>query len=224
MAGDLDSLENVKIEETKPLTDEELKKRVGVRTINKDEQINLVEVDYSLKKVLIGVGWDAPGADLTGLDADFSIFLLDKDGMTREDTDFIFYNNLSAFENAVTHTGDDRTGLGDGDDERVFIDLEALPYSIMKISCVISIYESDIRDHSLMMLKNCFLRLTNQQTDIEILRYNIPDVFNNKFEGVATVAEFVREGPVWLFRAVCEPHEGGLGVLATKYGMMVTGA
>lgn len=221
--NDLDRLDNVEFKESKPISDDDLKRRMGARLVIRDEMVPLSELDYALKKLLVGASWEIPGADLTGLDLDFSLFLLNKDDQTREDGDFVFYNNPSTMESAVTHTGDDRTGAGDGDNERFFINLEALPYEIVKIVFVISVYEPDIRDHSLTMLKNTFIRLINQETNVELLRYNLVEDFDNKLEAAVTVGELIREGPVWLFKAKSDRIEGGLGKIATGYGMKITG-
>lgn len=54
---------------------------------------------------------------------DASAFLLASNGKVRGDSDFIFYNNLTSSDGSVTHTGDNRTGEGDGDDESLKIKL-----------------------------------------------------------------------------------------------------
>lgn len=223
MTNDLDRLDNVEYKETKPLTDEELKKRTGAHEISLGEEIHLSQLDYSLKKLLIGVGWDIPGVDPAGIDVDLSVFLIDKNDQTREDSDFVFYNNQSGANGAVTHTGDNRTGVGDGDDERVFLDLNEITFDVVKIVVVVSVYEADLRDQYIGMIRNAYVRLINQETNQEILRYNIKGEFDNKLVYALTVAEIVREGPVWLFKAQATETEGGLGKIATKYGIMVTG-
>jgi tellurium resistance protein TerD len=222
--SDLDKLDTVDYKDQKPLTDDDLKKRIGAKTIAKGEDVHLSQLDYALKILQLGVGWDIPGIDPAGIDVDFSLFLLDKNDMTVEDTDFVFYNNLTDASKAVEHLGDNQTGMGDGDDERVVIKLTELSYNVMKIVLVFSIHDFDMRDQSLMMLRNPFVRLVNKETDIEILRYVITDTFDKKDSGAVIVGEFVREGPVWIFKALCEQvEEGGLGKIATKYGMMITG-
>ena len=72
----------------------------------------------------VGLGWDtnttATGADF---DLDASVFILGDNKKILSDQHFVFYNNLKSPDGAVEHTGDNRTGEGDGDDESIRIDL-----------------------------------------------------------------------------------------------------
>src|SRR5262245_37821024 len=104
------------------------------------DDINIMAKDPSLRRLHIGVGWDLNAFDTDAMDLDVSIFLLGKDEKTRVDEDFIFYNNMQALNGGVKHSGDSRTGAGDGDDESVVIDLQSLPFEVTKAVCVLSIY------------------------------------------------------------------------------------
>lgn len=221
--SDLDKLDQVNDPTAKPLSDDELKKRVGGRLVAKGDLVHLSELDYTLKKLHIGVGWDIPGVDTAGIDVDCSLFLLDKKDQTREDGDFVFYNNLTTCEGGVTHTGDNRTGIGDGDDEAIIIDLQTLPFDVMKMVFVISIYDAEMRDQSMMMLRNAFIRIVNAESDRELLRFPITEDCQQKDSYAMAIAELTREGPVWMFNARGECLTGGLAKIATAYGMMVTG-
>lgn len=221
--SDLDQLQNVSTPSLKVLSAEELKKRLGGQPYLRGDTVMLHQVDYALRKIVVGVGWDIPGADADGVDVDCSVFLLDKNDKTREDSDFIFYNNLTGCDGAVEHMGDNRTGAGDGDDERVLIDLNSIPFDVQKIVFVISIYNADLRDQHIGLVRNLFIRLVNADTEIEILRYPIIDVPVNKASAALIAGELVREGPAWMFAAKGDLYEGTLGILATQYGMMVTG-
>lgn len=222
-ASDLDKLSDVKIDAYKPLSDEELKKRLGGMPFASGDTVHLSKLDYALKKLMIGVGWDIPGVDPAGIDVDFSMFLLDKNDQTRDDSDFVFYNNLTGENGAVEHLGDNRTGAGDGDDERGLIDLNALPFDVMKIVFVISIYDAEMRDQNIAALKNLFIRLVNADTDVELLRFPMTDLSPNKLSSALIAGELVREGPTWLFTARGAVIDGSLGKMATQYGIMVTG-
>lgn len=221
--SDLDQLGDMAPKNDRPITDEQLQKQTGMRTIAVGETVHLNQLDYSLKRLMIGVGWDIPGAELSGMDVDCSLFLLDKNDMTREDSDFIFYNNLKGANDAVQHLGDNRTGAGDGDDEQMVISLNDLTFDVIKIVIAISIYDADMRDQSLMMLSNAYLRLVNDETGEELIRYKVVSEFTNPRASGLVAAELIREGPMWLLRALDEQVEGGLAPIATRYGMMVTG-
>lgn len=221
--SDLDKLGQVADAAAKPLSDAELKKRTGGREVAKGETVHLSELDHTLKTMHIGVGWDIPGVDSNGIDVDVSLFLLDKNDQTREDSDFIFYNNLTTCEGAVTHKGDNRTGIGEGDDEVILVTLSGLPFDVLKMVFVISIYDAEMRDQSVTLLRNCFIRIVNAESDRELLRFPIGEEFTQTDSYAIVMAELMREGPVWMFVAKGEPITGNLGKIATQYGIMVTG-
>jgi len=84
--------------------------------LSKGQKIDLTKSNPGLKEVIIGLGWDTNkydgGADF---DLDASVFMVGANGKTNNDVDFIFYNNLEHPSKSVIHTGDNRTGEGDGD-------------------------------------------------------------------------------------------------------------
>lgn len=51
-------------------------------------------------------------------------------------------NNLNGRNGAVVHTGDNRTGEGDGDDEAIIIDFTKIPPEIEKIAVTVTIFDA----------------------------------------------------------------------------------
>ena len=84
-------------------------------SLNKGGNLSLTKTDPNLNKLLIGLGWDERATSGAEFDLDASVFLLSNAGKVRGDHDFIFYNQLKSDNGAVEHTGDNRTGEGDGD-------------------------------------------------------------------------------------------------------------
>ncbi len=187
--------------------------------ISRGEEINITEKDPTMKEIQIGVGWDLKAFESHPLDLDASLFLLDKNGDTREDADFVFYNNLEGCDGAVKHLGDSRTGAGEGDDEMIMINLEALPFEIVKIQFVLSIYNMDYADHDFSMVKNVYFRIVNTRTENELFRYELDEELT-EHEGLI-IGELERVGPEWVFKAVGETVKGGLGKLAQDHAIMV---
>ncbi len=190
--------------------------------LKRGEQVNLTRIDPTLKMVTIGMGWDVVGFDSEAPDLDASLFLLDKNDKTRVDEDFVFYNNPNGCNGAIEHLGDNRTGAGDGDDEVITIDLMALPFDVMKIAFVVSIYDAAIRGHDFKNIRNTFLRVMNKETGIELMKFNLDREFqeNPKATGVI-VGVMLREGPNWFFEARGELVKGGLEKIATDYGIII---
>lgn len=91
--------------------------------LSKGQRIDLTKTNPGLTRAIIGLGWDINQYDGgAGFDLDASAFMADDNGKVINDVDFIFYNNLIHPSGGVEHTGDNRTGEGDGDDEQIIID------------------------------------------------------------------------------------------------------
>lgn len=188
--------------------------------VRKGEEINITRLDPGIREITLGVGWDLKRFEGDPIDLDASVFLLDKNDKTRQDEDFIFYNNLTAREGAVKHMGDSRTGAGDGDDEKIVIDLMALPFEIIKIAFVLSIYDLDLNSNNFTMVKNVYFRILNNETNLESFRFELDDEMGN---GTGLYIGYIeRVGSDWMFKALGEPIYGGLTKAATDYGIVVT--
>lgn len=174
-----------------------------------------------LNLITIGAGWDHKAFEEDPLDIDLSCFLLNKADQTREDQDFVFYNNDKACEGAVRHNGDSRNGAGDGDDESISIDLNGIPFDVLKIVFTLTIYNAEEREHRMGTVRNLYLRLVNHADQNEIFRFQLSEEEYAGMTGIK-VGELVREGPKWYFNALGEPISGGLGGIATQYGLIIT--
>ena len=187
--------------------------------VKRGDEVNLTQKDPTMKQIMVGVGWDLRAFESHPLDLDVSVFLLGKNEKTRVDEDFVFYNNMLGSDGAVKHTGDSRTGAGDGDDEIIMIDLSGIPFDVMKICFVLSIYDADFEDHNFSMVKNVYFRIVNQNTSHEIFRYELDEELTDH-EGLI-IGELERVGTDWIFHAVGETVKGGLGKIADGYGIIV---
>ena len=188
--------------------------------VKKGAEVNLTRKDPAFKNALVGIGWDLKQYDRDPPDLDASVFLLNKNDKTRVDEDFIFYGNLSGCDGAVKHTGDSRTGAGEGDDETILLDLNAIPFDVLKIVFTVSIYDLDMSENNFTHVKNVYFRLVNQETGHEILRYDLDDELHTTDTGMI-VGELERIGADWIFRAVGENRHGGLVKIAALYGIIV---
>jgi tellurium resistance protein TerD len=185
------------------------------------DEVNLKEKDPTMTKVNIGVGWDVNAFDSDVIDLDVSAILLDKDNMTRIDEDFVFYNNPESQNAEVKHKGDSRTGAGDGDDEIIFVDLNALPFDIMRVLFVLSIYKGNEKEQHLDQVQGAFIRLVNADNRTEITRYDLSDDIEHCPDTAFLCAALDREGPKWHFRPIGEPVAGGLREAAMRYGLII---
>ena len=188
-------------------------------SLNKGGNVSLSKEAPGLTKVLIGLGWDARATDGGDFDLDASAFVLNASGKVRSDTDFIFYNNMKTADGSIEHTGDNKTGAGDGDDEAVKIDLSKVPADVQRIAVCVTIHEAETRRQNFGMVSNAFVRVVNSDGNKEIARYDLAE--DASTETAMIFAEIYRNGAEWKFKAIGQGFAGGLGPLAKNYGVNV---
>ncbi|GGN46472.1 TerD family protein [Deinococcus daejeonensis] len=188
-------------------------------SLSKGSNISLSKEAPNLTRILVGLGWDPRVSDGQQFDLDASAFLLTASGRVRGDHDFIFYNQLRSQDGSVEHTGDNRTGQGDGDDESIKIDLSRVPADIAKIVIGVTIDEADARRQNFGQVGGAFIRIVDDVTGREITRYDLGEDFST--ETAVVFGEVYRYGNEWKFRAVGQGFAGGLGPMARGYGVNV---
>ncbi|WP_407271245.1 TerD family protein [Radiobacillus sp. PE A8.2] len=189
-------------------------------SLSKGQKVDLTKTNPGLSKVIIGLGWDVNKYDGgSDFDLDASVFLLDANGKCSSDADFIFYNQLEGGNGSVVHTGDNLTGEGEGDDEQVKVNLSSVPASIEKISFVITIHEGETRNQNFGQVSNSFVRVVSEDTNEELIRYDLGEDFS--IETAINVGELYRHNGEWKFAAVGSGYQGGLGRIATDFGLQI---
>ncbi|MFJ7649929.1 TerD family protein [Lysinibacillus sp. NPDC097279] len=186
--------------------------------LSKGQRIDLMKQDPGLNNVGIGLGWDVKQFDGgSDFDLDASVFLLDASGKCRNEQDFIFYNNLTSPDKSVQHMGDNRTGLGDGDDEKILVNLKQVSPQIEKIVITVTIYDAEGRRQNFGQVLNAYVRLTNEESGSEVLRYDLAEDFS--IETAVVFCELYRHNGEWKFAAVGSGYQGGLASLINAYGL-----
>ena len=189
-------------------------------TLTKGQKIDLTKGNPSLKKVIIGLGWDtnkySGGHDF---DLDASVFLVGSNGKTNHDEDFIFYNNLESRNKAVIHTGDNRTGEGEGDDEQIILEFDKMPADVERMAVTVTIYEALERGQNFGQVSNSYIRVMDESNGTELIRYDLGEDFS--IETAIVVCEIYRHNGEWKFSAVGSGFQGGLAALCKNYGLDV---
>ncbi|WP_423381727.1 TerD family protein [Burkholderia sp. LMG 32019] len=186
-------------------------------TLQKGGNLSLSKADPSLTTILVGLGWDPRTTDGTEFDLDASAFLLGANGKVRGEADFIFYNQLRSQDGSIEHTGDNRTGAGEGDDEVIKVDLSRVPGDVDKIAFTVTIHDADARKQNFGQVGNSFIRVVNQVSGAEVVRYDLAE--DASTETAMIFAELYRNNGEWKFRAVGQGYAGGLRAVANGYGM-----
>lgn len=189
-------------------------------TLSKGGKVSLSKEAPGLKRLLVGLGWDANSSD-TGADFDLdaSVFLLNEKGKVQSDTDFVFYNNLKSTDGAVEHTGDNLTGDGDGDDESIKVDLNKLSSYVKELAVVVTIHEANVRRQNFGMVRNAFIRLVNDETGEQILKYDLEENFSA--ETAVLFGRLYQKDGEWRFSAEGKGFKDGLYGFAKEYGVNI---
>ncbi|WP_296405570.1 TerD family protein [Psychrobacter sp.] len=188
-------------------------------SLTKGGNVNLSKEAPGLTNMTIGLGWDPRATDGQDFDLDAIAFLLNDAGKVRNDQDFIFFNNLKSGDGSVEHTGDNRTGEGDGDDEAIKVDLTRVPSDVSKIAVCAIIYEGQARNQNFGQVADAFIRVVNDNGGTEIARFDLSE--DGSTETAMIFGEVYRHNGEWKFRAVGQGFSGGLGPLAASYGVAV---
>lgn len=188
--------------------------------LQKGQKVSLTKGNPGLTKVIVGLGWDVNQFD-TGdsFDLDTAAFLVTASGKVSKSEDFVFYGNLKDPSGAVQHVGDNLTGAGDGDDEQIKINLSMVPAAITKIVFTVTIYDAEVRRQNFGQVTNSFIRICNEVTGEELLRYDLGEDFS--IETAAVFGELYKNGTEWKFNAIGSGYQGGLAALCANYGVDV---
>lgn len=188
-------------------------------SLSKGGNLSLSKTDPNLKKVVVGLGWDARSTDGQDFDLDASAFLLNNLKKVRGEHDFIFYNQVRSPEGSVEHTGDNRTGEGDGDDESVNIELAKVPTDVETIAITVTIHDATARRQNFGQVQGAFIRILNAETNTEIVRFDLNEDFST--ETAMIFGELYRHNSEWKFRAVGQGYAGGLKAMCNNYGINI---
>ncbi|ROS23011.1 TerD family protein [Cellulomonas sp. PhB150] len=188
-------------------------------TLAKGGNVSLSKEAPNLTAVLVGLGWDARTTSGQDFDLDASALLLGASGKVLSDAHFIFYNQLASPDGTVEHTGDNRTGEGEGDDESVKLDLARMSPDVDRIVFPVSIHDAEARHQSFGQVRNAFIRIVNQADGQEIARYDLTE--DASTETAMIFGEVYRYGAEWKFRAVGQGYDTGLLGIVRDFGVNV---
>jgi stress response protein SCP2 len=194
--------------------------------LKKGQRISLKKEAPGLAKVMCGLGWDVgkTSGGLLGVfggsanfDLDSSLLCLDSNNRLKNNSDVIYFGNLSHRSGAVTHLGDNLTGQGTGDDEQIIVDLPKIPSEIVKLLFTVNIYKCLERKQDFGQVNNAFVRLVDLATNKEIARYNLSGKEYRGSTGMI-LAEVYREDDEWKMAAIGEGvNVSGLQQLVGSY-------
>ena len=190
--------------------------RMSVK-LQKGQKVSLTKTSDGLSKIIVGLGWDEAPQEKSGgffsfmksqadIDCDASAFLL-TNGKLLGSSDIVYFGNLAHKSGAVRHMGDNLTGAGEGDDEQITIDLNAVPQEYDRIVFVVNIFRAGDRKQHFGMIRNAFIRLVDARTNSELCIYNLTEDYSGKTAMI--FGEVYRYNGEWKFNAMGQGTEDG---------------
>jgi tellurium resistance protein TerZ len=155
----------------------------------------------NLTKVFMGVGWDVKKATGFGrifgggggdIDLDASCLLFDTSGQAM---DAVWFQQLQSQDGSIVHTGDNRTGAGDGDDEQILMDLSRIPGNVKTLMFVVNSFTGETFD-----------KIENATTNAEMARFDLSDAGPHTGQIMAKLTR--TDGANWSMTAIGQKTSG----------------
>jgi tellurium resistance protein TerD len=186
-------------------------------TVNviKGQRLDLTKGNPGLKILKVGLGWDVNEMSGVSFDLDAFCFGLNNQGKLADMSHVCYFNQLSILNGAVSHSGDNLTGAGAGDDETIVVNLEKVPASIDKLIIAVNIYDAANKKQNFGMVRNAFVRCYDGENGQELMRYDLGEEYST-FEGVV-FGEIYRNNGEWKFGAISNGFHGDINNIISKY-------
>jgi len=196
--------------------------------LTKGQKVDLTKKGETLDSIHVGLGWDPVAAASSGgffkkllasapeIDCDASVIMLNENDKMVSKKDLIYYGNLTSTCKSVKHTGDNLTGDGEGDDEVILVSLKSIPAQVHKLVFVVNIYDCAKRKQHFGMIRNAFIRIVDQKTKKELIKYQLSDDYANQTSLI--VGEIYRREGEWKFNAKgVGTSDINIGSIANQY-------
>ena len=163
-----------------------------------DEQLFTPEtwINIDTARVHVGLGWDILPGNVYDLDASIITF----DSQVNE-LEVIYHKNTRSKDGNIIHLGDNRTGIGEGDDEVMTINLRNLPQNVASLAVIVNSFKGN----SMVGLRSAFIRLFDDDKPIGC------HVLGEGTETVGLLLGYFRRDVVnksWLFQVMIYPLPG----------------
>ncbi|QYF92591.1 TerD family protein [Massilia sp. PAMC28688] len=189
-------------------------------TLETGHRINLEKTAPGLKRVRIGLGWKVNATDGAPFDLDSSVFLCKKnaadDPVMLSNAHFVYYNQTTSPDGAVVHSGDNRTGDVEGDDEVITVDLARVEPSVVELPIIVTIHDAEARRQNFGRVNGAYVKVYNDETGEELVKYDLNEDYSDK-----TALQFgslYRKDGEWRFQAVGAGFKLSLATFIRKLG------
>lgn len=187
--------------------------------LTKGENLNLTKTVAAelLSQLNLGLGWDIRATDGKDFDLDAVAILLGENGKIFDATErsLCFFNQKEI--EGVKHSGDNRTGAGDGDDETIEVSLNTLQAEVKEVVLGVVIFEAAERNQNFGQVNNAYVRLYNPlDGNKELARFDLSEDYSA--QTVIEMAKLYRHNGEWKFKALGDGFKESIADLFSRYG------
>ena len=153
-------------------------------------------INIDTARVHVGLGWDILPGNVYDLDASIISF----DSQVNE-LEIIYHKNTRSKDGNIIHLGDNRTGIGEGDDEVMTINLRNLPQNVASLAVIVNSFKGN----SMLGLRSAFIRLFDDDKPIGC------HVLGQGTETIGLLLGYFRRDLAnrsWLFQVMIYPLPG----------------
>lgn len=144
-----------------------------------------------LSSIHVGLGWDVHHQ----VNADLDAFVIQLDENDKK-IDRVYYGQKLSKDGAIRHSGDNLTGVGEGDDEVIIINLDHLSQRTKKVVVAVNIYQCRT---TFSNIDNAYVRILNKDTNDELMRFNLSKDQGNHYAVIMGAIERNQDG-TWDFK------------------------
>ena len=176
--------------------------------LQKGQKISLdKEGGGGLSRITMGLGWDAikskgffgfGGGKSEAVDLDASVVMFDE---SNNAVDTVWFRQLKSRDGSISHSGDNRTGAGDGDDEQIHVDLSAVPANVKALVFTVNSFTGQ----NFSTVENAYCRLINAANQQEVARFNLSVTGSHSAQ---IMAKLYRHNSEWKMHAIGENGTG----------------
>jgi tellurium resistance protein TerZ len=175
--------------------------------LQKGQKISLdKEAGSGLTKITMGLGWDVAkkkgfmgfGGGSVDIDLDTSCLLFDEQGQM---VDIVWFRQLQSKDGSIKHSGDNRTGAGEGDDEQIVVDLTRVPANVKSLVFTVNSFTGQ----SFAQVENAYCRIVNAGNNQEVARYNLSCQGEHSAQ---IMAKLYKHNGEWKMHAIGENGQG----------------
>ena len=191
----------------------------------KDQKVDLTKGNPGMNALTAGGGWDINAGNAGSYDLDIMAFYLKNDADTTKYPHGKFASSYG--KEGIAYFGhmkiaglqldkDNLTGAGEGDDERIFIDLSAIPADVDAVMLGVNIYDAKAKAQSFGMVKNAFMRIYDTAApQKEHVRYDLTEDYSSNT--AVLFGKLYRHNGEWKFQALGIGTNGDINEILAQF-------